>query len=448
MGRRVELGPFKLHLRAPLVLLLVAWLCVGLAARPSRKRTNTQKEEDYYKILGVPRSADAKAIKKAFRKLSVKWHPDKNPDNKEEAEKKFQRIANAYTVLSDDEKRKVYDQFGEDGLSGGGRGGGAPGGGPMGGIDPREIFKQFFASEGGGMMGGATMGGISGERMFFQTDAAGQSSGFDYGGGSGGGRPGGAPAAPPPSQLHTLVIEKGDKGLGFKLDSQNAVTGLTRGGPAERAGLRVGDVVWEVDGEALQGRRVAQALGARRRAHDFRVAYMRGEEGQALEVTLAKPQKGGLGVRVDANNVVSHLTAGGAAARSGVLRVGDKVLSVNGVSLRGKKLADVLPEVSAKAQELRFRVLPKMVEPPKQQASQRSAGGTGGGMMGGGMMGGGMGGGAGRGGGMQIDPETLAQMMGQSAGRGSARGRRGSGGGGFSRGMMGGLMGAMMGGMG
>ena len=99
------------------------------------------------KILGVPRSADEKAIKKAFRKKSIEWHPDKNPDRKEEAKEKFKEIANACaprripstlvmqnavtlprgvadTVLSDSEKRKIYDMGGEEALKQGGGGGG------------------------------------------------------------------------------------------------------------------------------------------------------------------------------------------------------------------------------------------------------------------------------------------------------------------------------------
>ena len=68
------------------------------------------------KILGIPRSADDRSIKKAFRKLSVQWHPDKNPNNKEAAEEKFKQIAAAYTVLSDAEQRRIYDMGGVSGL--------------------------------------------------------------------------------------------------------------------------------------------------------------------------------------------------------------------------------------------------------------------------------------------------------------------------------------------
>jgi molecular chaperone DnaJ len=68
--------------------------------------------KDYYQILGIDRAAEAAAIKKAYRELAVKWHPDKNPDNTEVAEEKFKEIAEAYAVLSDPQKKQNYDQTG------------------------------------------------------------------------------------------------------------------------------------------------------------------------------------------------------------------------------------------------------------------------------------------------------------------------------------------------
>jgi len=73
--------------------------------------------ENYYKVLGISKSASSQEIKKAYRKLAIKYHPDKNKVNKEVAAEQFKKISEAYGVLSDDEKRKKYDQFGKEGLN-------------------------------------------------------------------------------------------------------------------------------------------------------------------------------------------------------------------------------------------------------------------------------------------------------------------------------------------
>ncbi|XP_060049810.1 dnaJ homolog subfamily B member 3-like [Erinaceus europaeus] len=102
---------------------------------------------DYYEVLGVPRQASSDAIKKAYRKLALKWHPDKNPENKEEAERRFKQVAQAYEVLSDAKKRDVYDRYGEAGVEDGGCGGGSfQDSFPFVFTfrDPAEVFREFF----------------------------------------------------------------------------------------------------------------------------------------------------------------------------------------------------------------------------------------------------------------------------------------------------------------
>ncbi|KAB1266147.1 DnaJ-like protein subfamily B member 6 [Camelus dromedarius] len=95
----------------------------------------------------MQRHAPAEDIKKAYRKLALKWHPDKNPENKEEAERKFKQVAEAYEVLSDANKRDIYDRYGKEGLNGGG-GGGSHFDSPFEfGFtfrNPDDVFREFF----------------------------------------------------------------------------------------------------------------------------------------------------------------------------------------------------------------------------------------------------------------------------------------------------------------
>jgi len=95
-------------------------------------------KRDYYEVLGVSKTASEAEMKKAYRKLALEYHPDKNPDNKE-AEDKFKEAAEAYEILSDPQKRQRYDQFGHQGV-GGAAGGGGYGGG---GMSMDDIFSQF-----------------------------------------------------------------------------------------------------------------------------------------------------------------------------------------------------------------------------------------------------------------------------------------------------------------
>ena len=121
-------------------------------------------ENDYYKILGVKKEATDAEIKKAYRKLALKWHPDKNPNNREEAEEKFKKINEAYSVLSDKDKRRQYDRGGDFSFD-------------FGSFNANDIFKDFF-------------GGKDPFAEFFGNDGFGGGFGFessfggDFGGGS------------------------------------------------------------------------------------------------------------------------------------------------------------------------------------------------------------------------------------------------------------------------
>ena len=111
--------------------------------------------DDYYRVLGVPRDATEAQLKKAYRKLAIKYHPDKNPDDKR-AEEHFKAVSEAYDCLQDKQRRAAYDNYGKDGAKAAEQGqsvpGGFPGGGfPGGGVrmDARraeEMFSMFFGN--------------------------------------------------------------------------------------------------------------------------------------------------------------------------------------------------------------------------------------------------------------------------------------------------------------
>ena len=119
---------------------------------------------DYYEVLGVGRDVDEAELKKAYRKLALKYHPDRNKGD-EAASGKFKEVAEAYEVLSDAEKRRIYDQFGHDGLKGQGFG--------AGGVDPFSIFESFFGNRAGGGGGGGGFGSIF-EEFFGGTGGGGR----------------------------------------------------------------------------------------------------------------------------------------------------------------------------------------------------------------------------------------------------------------------------------
>ena len=154
--------------------------------------------KDYYKILGVARNATNEEIKKAYRKMALKFHPDKNKSKG--AEEKFKEISEAYEVLSDKQKRTVFDQYGEEGLKGGA--GPSPGGGGSGGNfkwtyhgDPNATFQSFFGGEDPFKIfmnfgGPGSSGGRGGHHTVFSTGADPMDIDDDFGGFSGFGMPG------------------------------------------------------------------------------------------------------------------------------------------------------------------------------------------------------------------------------------------------------------------
>lgn len=104
---------------------------------------------DYYAILGVDKKANEDEIKKAYKKMALQWHPDKNPNNAEEATKKFKEIAEAFACLSDAHKRAHYDQYGRDNGGGGSGAGHYQGGGAFRDtqLNPEDLFNMFFGGE-------------------------------------------------------------------------------------------------------------------------------------------------------------------------------------------------------------------------------------------------------------------------------------------------------------
>ncbi|CAL0334420.1 unnamed protein product [Lupinus luteus] len=196
---------------------------------------------EYYELLDVERSGSDEDLKKAYRKLAMKWHPDKNPNNKREAETKFKQISEAYEVLSDPQKRAVYDQYGENGLKGGmshpdtaGASFFHAGNGPTTfRFNPRNadhVFAEFFGSSspfgGAGVGRGGCGGGCGGygRGMRFGNSWVSRSFGGmfreDVFGSSGEGRPmnQGAPRkAPPIENTLPCSLEELYKGTTKKL---------------------------------------------------------------------------------------------------------------------------------------------------------------------------------------------------------------------------------------
>lgn len=140
-GRRARSSAGKTLLLPCLVALIVVLVTLPSLA-PLPALALAQGSANYYKLLDIDPSSDARTIKKAYRRLAQRLHPDKHP----EKEAEFVKMSEAYQVLSDDELRKVYDRFGEEGVKRHRAGQQGPGGGH----DPFDIFRNFFGGGGGG----------------------------------------------------------------------------------------------------------------------------------------------------------------------------------------------------------------------------------------------------------------------------------------------------------
>jgi len=152
-----------------------------------KKLEKEAKKKDYYKILGLANNASADEIKKAYRKLAPKWHPDKNNVSEEhrlQAEKMFKDIGEAYQILSDPKKKQMYDNGMDPNDPNSGFG---DFGGHSGGIDPNEIFKVFFG--GGGNNGGNGFGNDGGFSFFTSGGSPFSSGGNPFSAGGNGGNP-------------------------------------------------------------------------------------------------------------------------------------------------------------------------------------------------------------------------------------------------------------------
>jgi len=147
----------------PFISLLPSYSSPSPSLRPSTRLYASSLPRDYYERLGVTRAAKREEIKKAYRKLALKYHPDVCKE--EDASEKFKEVKEAYEALIDDQKRQMYDQFGEAGVKrGAGGGGGSPfGGAGFGGeVDLGDIFETFFGGQGGGRGGGRGGPGAAG----------------------------------------------------------------------------------------------------------------------------------------------------------------------------------------------------------------------------------------------------------------------------------------------
>lgn len=151
--------------------------------KDAQAKAKKAKRKDYYKILGVDKNAQEPEIQKAYKKLALKYHPDKNNESEEQAavaKKKFQEIQEAKAILTDRDKREKYDQGHDiDDINSGRADFGGFGGG-MGGIDPNDLMNMFFSGGMGGMPGGRRGGGMGGHGHGHPGGFPGGNSGFTF----------------------------------------------------------------------------------------------------------------------------------------------------------------------------------------------------------------------------------------------------------------------------
>lgn len=205
----------------------------GRPARPG----NTDHIMDYYKVLGIAKTASADEIKKAYRKLALKYHPDRNPDNKE-AEEKFKEISEAYAVLSDPEKRKQYDTFGSSGFRQR-----YSQEDIFRGSDLGDILREFginLGGQGGGRSGFRTGGGGSPFEFFFNQGGGGPQGFQNFGGaqqGFGGNTCGGS-CRPGPQKGNDLTMELAVS-LEDVLHGAEKTIALRHGGRTEKVAVKI-----------------------------------------------------------------------------------------------------------------------------------------------------------------------------------------------------------------
>ena len=264
----------------------------------------------YYQLLGVSKSASEAEINKAYKKLAIKYHPDKNPSDKELAEENFKKVSEAYEVLSNKEKRQTYDQFGKKGLDSSGMGGGGFSRGQA-----EEIFAQFFGGQDpfsvlfsqmgeGGMPGGGGM-------QFAFGGMPGMGPGM---GGRGG--PGGGPgmAGLPPGFAEMMGGGMGGGGMPGGMGGMGGFPGMMGGGmpggsrkqPEQPSAIPAGTAV-SVHG--LQGAAQHNGKGARVESYDAAAGRytVTLDDGDALKIKfdnllqLAKCEVTGMQNRAELN---------------------------------------------------------------------------------------------------------------------------------------------------